>query len=148
MHIFRLKACHNKVLILRFYSSSHPVNDVLKTTSPSWVPEAPNDFAFQIDPSSSTSLASDVFHGLSPLTIYQAKKKKNHCINFFKLLLIIQDVFHFKHKLPKGNRTSLHQRNKTVAMFKLPNASQAESIIMFESMKHKHEKNKLSSFHQ
>ena len=33
-------------------------------------------------------------------------------------------------------------------MFKLPNASQAESIIMFESMKHKHEKNKLSSFHK
>lgn len=59
-------------------SSSHPVNDVLKTTSPTWVPEAPNDFAFQIDPSSNISLAPEVFQGLSPLPIFQYKKKKMH----------------------------------------------------------------------
>lgn len=39
---------------------------MLKTTSPTWVPEAPKDFARQIDPSSSTSRASATFHGLSP----------------------------------------------------------------------------------
>lgn len=43
----------------------YPVKDVLKTTSPTWVPEAPNDLAFQIEPSSRTSLASATFHGLS-----------------------------------------------------------------------------------
>lgn len=52
----------------------HPVNDVLKTTSPTWVPEAPNDFAFQIEPSSSTSLASEFFQGLSPLPMFHADK--------------------------------------------------------------------------
>lgn len=56
---------------------AHPVNDVLKTTSPTWVPEAPNDLAFQIEPSSSTSLASEFFQGLSPFPIFQAKKQ-NH----------------------------------------------------------------------
>lgn len=50
--------CHEKKKI-------YPVNDVLKTTSPTWVPEAPNDFARQIEPSSSTNLASATFHGLS-----------------------------------------------------------------------------------
>lgn len=42
---------------------SHPVNEVLNTTSPTCVPEAPNDLAFQTDPSSSTSLASATFQG-------------------------------------------------------------------------------------
>lgn len=81
-------------------SSSHPVNDVLKTTSPTWVPEAPNDFAFQIDPSSNISLAPEVFQGLSPLPIFQYKKKK--CINFFKLHEKVQSVFHFKKREEAG----------------------------------------------
>lgn len=37
----------------------------MKTTSPTWVPEAPKDLAFHIEPSSSTNLASDTFQGLS-----------------------------------------------------------------------------------
>ena len=49
----------------RNYILAHPVRDVLNTTSPTCVPEAPNDLAIQIEPSSSTSLASEVFHGLS-----------------------------------------------------------------------------------
>jgi len=52
------------------YDLTYPVNDVLKTTSPTWVPEAPNDLAFQIEPSSNTSLASEFFHGLSALPIH------------------------------------------------------------------------------
>lgn len=53
-------------IVKRNLTSSNPVKDVLKTSSPTRVPEAPNDFAFQIEPSSRTSLASDVFQGLSP----------------------------------------------------------------------------------
>lgn len=45
--------------------SSYPVKEVLKTTSPTWVPEAPKDLALQTEPSSRTSLASANFHGLS-----------------------------------------------------------------------------------
>jgi hypothetical protein len=37
--------------------------DVLKTTSPSAVPFAPKDWPFHTEPSSRTSLQSDVFHG-------------------------------------------------------------------------------------
>lgn len=54
----------------------YPVKDVLKTTSPTWVPEAPKDFAFQIEPSSSTSLASAIFQGLSA----------EHKIHFLQIL--------------------------------------------------------------
>lgn len=49
----------------------YPVKDVLKTTSPTWVPEAPNDLALHMEPSSSTSLASASFHGLSPKPMSQ-----------------------------------------------------------------------------
>lgn len=50
---------------MMYWKPAHPVKDVLKTTSPTCVPVAPNDLAFQIEPSSSTSLASHVFQGLS-----------------------------------------------------------------------------------
>lgn len=40
-----------------------PVIDVLKTTSATRVPKAPKDFPFQMDPSSRTSLVSEIFQG-------------------------------------------------------------------------------------
>lgn len=58
----------------------YPIKDVLKTTSPTWVPEAPNDLALQTEPSSSTSLASAIFQGLS------AKADKFFCLKFWKFV--------------------------------------------------------------
>jgi len=55
---------------------SYPVKEVLKTTSPTWVPLAPNDLALQTEPSSSTNLASEVFQGLST-TPKKTKKAPN-----------------------------------------------------------------------
>jgi hypothetical protein len=72
------KLCHTEQGRHKYYHSGinrsehcmiYPVKDVLKTTSATWVPEAPKDFALHAEPSSRTRRASLSFHGLS------AKKK-------------------------------------------------------------------------
>jgi len=49
----------------------YPVSDVLKTTSPTCVPEAPKDLALHTEPSSRTRRASLSFHGLSAAWRFQ-----------------------------------------------------------------------------
>lgn len=61
--------------------NAYPVKDVLNTTSPTCVPEAPNDLALHMEPSSRTSLASEVFHGLS--ADHLSRKTKLKVLNLF-----------------------------------------------------------------
>ena len=49
----------------RKVADTYPVKEVLNTTSPTWVPVAPNDFPLQIEPSSRTSRQSVVFQGFA-----------------------------------------------------------------------------------
>lgn len=69
-HSFEAKSNRKK-------TPSYPVKEVLNTTSPNGVPEAPNDFAFQTEPSSRTSRASATFHGISARPKLIATKRKN-----------------------------------------------------------------------
>lgn len=61
---------HETAEVKRWSTNIYPVNDVLKTTSPTCVPEAPKDFALHTEPSSSTSRASLSFQGLCTTQIY------------------------------------------------------------------------------
>ena len=62
------KLCNQKKTFhtrTRKVADTHPVKEVLNTTSPTWVPVVPNDFPLQIEPSSKTSRQSVVFQGFA-----------------------------------------------------------------------------------
>jgi len=84
----------------------------LKTTSPTWVPEAPNDFALQIEPSSSTSLASEFFQGLSPLPMSHATEL--HQLTILTIPSNIKSEKYDIHTKWAEKKTNFHAVNKWV----------------------------------